>query len=166
MKKTISTKLSHSNITAVTDILTGIPEQLKSLSAGRSSEQLRIPLGQGERSLTEDLAHLINCEARTSEAIYLALLVNQPAFIDVHPERQWGSLLRYDMFDFSALLAYFEFRRLVLLRVLRALTAEQWARTIREEGKQRQESVYWRARALALHEMEHVEDITNKLRVI
>ena len=34
---------------------------------------------------------------------------------------------------------------------------------IREEGKQRKESVYWRARTLALHELEHITDLERKL---
>jgi hypothetical protein len=64
--------------------------------------------------------------------------------------------LRYDLLDYSDLLAYFALRRTVLLRVLNALTEGQWARSVREAGKQRQESVDWRARSLPLHEPEHL----------
>ena len=84
--------------------------------------QLRQPLGEGERSFTEDLAHLIHSEARTSEAIYLALLLEEPLIPDVHSERQWGKLLRYDLLSCPDLLIYFKLRRLVLLRVLASLT--------------------------------------------
>jgi hypothetical protein len=133
------------------------------LSKGLSSERLSQPLGSGERSFTEDLAHLIHSEARFSEAIYLALLADEPTFPDIHSERQWGRLLRFDLLPFSDLLAYFKLRRHVLLRVLASLTEEQWARTIREEGKKRQESVYWRARSLAMHELEHLSDLQSKL---
>jgi hypothetical protein len=34
---------------------------------------------------------------------------------------------------------------------------------IREAGKKRKESVYWRARALAMHELDHLTDLQNKL---
>jgi hypothetical protein len=78
-------------------------------------------LGQGQRSFTEILAHLINCEARSSEAIYLALLADDPVLVDIHPERQLGKLLRYDQLAFADLLAYFKLRRTVLLRVLASL---------------------------------------------
>jgi hypothetical protein len=109
------------------------------------------------------LAHLVNCEARSSEAIYLALLADEPYLLDIHPERQRGKLLRLDQFDFSELLSYFNFRRTVLLCVLHSLKEEQWARVVREEGKQRKESVYWLARSIAMHELEHLTDLRNKL---
>jgi hypothetical protein len=121
------------------------------------------PLGEGERSLTETLAHLVNSEARTSESIYLALLLDEPLMANIHSERDWGQLLRYDLSDFDDLLAYFKFRRVVMLRVMSGLNEMQWSRAIREEGKQRKESVYWRARSLALHEVEHVGDLEEKI---
>jgi hypothetical protein len=163
MKKTISTELSNNNIAKVTALLTETPGELERLSKGLSSEQRCQPLGSGERSFTEDLAHLIHSEARSSEAIYLALLLDEPTFPDIHSERQWGKLLRFDLFPFSDLLAYFKLRRNVLLRILAALTEEQWERSIHEEGKQRKESVYWRARSLAMHEFEHLSDLQRKL---
>lgn len=164
MKKAISTQLTPENISRVTALLAEIPVKLERLAEGLPAGQLLQPLGPGERSFTEDLAHLLNTEARSSEAIYLALLAEQPVFINIHPERQWGKLLQYEQFLFSDLLTYFKFRRTVLLRVLSMLTEEQWARVIREDGKQRQESVYWRARSIGLHELEHFTDLENKLK--
>ena len=164
MKKAISTDLTNTNIAKVMDVLAEIPTQLEGLSTTLSEEQLRQPLGEGERSFTEDLAHLINSEARTSEAIYLALLLEEPLLSNVHSERQWGKLLRYDLLSCSDLLIYFKLRRLVLLRVLASLSEEEWARPIREEGKKRKESVYWRARSLAMHELDHLNDLQNKLK--
>ena len=58
-------------------------------------------------------------------------LADEPLLVDIHPERQWGMLLRYDRLDFGDLLAYFRLRRTVLLRALTALREEQWLRTIR-----------------------------------
>ena len=163
MDKLISTKLTSSNIARVMELLADTPIRLKYLSQNLSLEQLNQPLGEGERSHQQDLAHLLNCEARSTEAIFLALLANEPLVVDIHPERQWGKLLRYDLSSFSELLAYFSFRRVTLLRVLGSLTEEEWARTIREEGKKRQESVYWLVRSLALHELAHLTDIESKL---
>src|SRR5687768_11143859 len=107
--------------------VTETPAQMERLSKPLPEEGLRQPLGAGERSFTADLAHLIHTEARSSEAIYLALLLDELIMADVHPERQWGKLLRYDLLTFSDLLAYFKLRRAVLLRVLDSLTEEQWA---------------------------------------
>jgi hypothetical protein len=166
MKKAISPDLTKSNIEKVMELLRDTPAQLESLSKPLHEKGLRQPLGAGERSFTEDLAHLIHTEARSSEAIYLALLLDEPLMADVHPERQWGKLLRYDLLAFSDLLAYFKLRRAVLLRVLTSLTEEQWARSIREEGKKRKESVYWRARSLAIHELDHLTDLQSKLKSV
>ena len=163
MKKAISTDLTTTNIANVMEVLTKTPSQLEILSQPLSEEQLRLPLGKGERSFTEDLAHLIHTEARSSEAIYLALLVEEPLLPDVHPERQWGKLLRYDLLPFPDLLSYFKLRRRVLLRILTSLSESQWKRTIRESGKKRQESVYWRARTIAMHELDHLTDLREKL---
>jgi hypothetical protein len=163
MKKAISTDLTNTNIEKVKELLKDTPMQLESLSKSLSEEQLRQPLGAGERSFTEDLAHLIHTEARSSEAIYLALLLEEPSLPEIHPERQWGKLLRYDLLSFHELFAYFKLRRAVLLRVLSSLTEVQWARSIREAGKKRQESVYWRARTIAMHELEHLTDLQSKL---
>ena len=136
---------------------------MERLGKGLSDEKLHEPLGKGERSFIETLAHLLNCEARASEAIYMALLAKEPTFPQIHPERDLGKLLRYDLMDFRELLAYFKFRRAALLRVLSSLNESQWSRVIREEGKQRKESVYWQARGQALHELEHLLDLESKL---
>ena len=142
MKKNISTVLTPANIAKVMEILTETPQKLEMLSKPLTAEQLRQPLGEGERSFTEDLAHMINGEARSSEMIYQALLANEPIFADIHPDRHWGKLLRFDLLDFKDLLVYFKLRRTVLLRVLSRLKEEDWSRCVREEGKQRKESVY------------------------
>ena len=163
MPKTISTQPTRANIASVMALLEDTPTKLEQLSQPLSSGQLCQPLAEGKRSFSEDLAHLINCEARVSEAIYLALLTDQPLLVEVHPERDWGKLLAMDLLEFPDLLAYFKLRRRVLLRVLGELTDLDWARTVREKGKKRQESVYWKARALALHELHHLEILEDRL---
>ena len=163
MKKSISTEQTPANIAKVMELLTESPSKLEALSKSVSAEKLRLPLGKSERTPTEVLAHMISGEARSSEMIYQALLVNEPFFADIHPERDWGKLLRFDLLEFSELLAYFTIRRKVLLHVLSELKEKDWARYVREEGKRRKETVYWRARTIALHELDHLTDIENKL---
>jgi hypothetical protein len=164
MKKTIPTEITPANIAAIINSLAETANKLDVLSRSVSAEKLRQPLGTGKRSFAEDLAHLINGEARSSEMIYQALLVDEPYFADIHPERDWGKLLRFDLLDVSDLIAYFKTRRKVLLQVLSALNEDQWARTVREEGKKRKESVYWRARTIVMHEVDHVENMEKKLK--
>ena len=163
MKKQISTEQTDANIAEVLRLLGETPVKLAALSKGLSEKQLHTPLGSGERSFTEILAHLINTEALTSEAIYLALLLNEPLIANLHAERDLGALLRFELLPFQELLAYFRLRRTVLTRVLELLSEKQWSRSSREGKKQRKESVYWRARGQALHELEHLQDLENKV---
>jgi len=44
------------------------------------------------------------------------------------------------------------------------LKEAEWSRTIREEGKKRKESVYWRARTIVMHELDHVGDLEKKFK--
>lgn len=164
MKKQISTEQNESNIRDVMQLLAELPSRLELLCQELSEQQLRRPLAAGERTPTEVLAHILHCEAITAQAIYMALLTNEPLLPDIHAERDLGKLLRLDLQRFDELLAYYKLRRTVLMRVLGGLTEKQWSRTIQESKKQRKESVYWRARGQALHELEHVLDLGAKLR--
>ena len=164
MKKSISTDLTSTNIASVLENLAASSGRLEALTKSLPKAKWNQPLGKDERSPTEILAHLLHSEARSAEMIYQALLVDEPYFADLHSERDWGKLLRFELLDFAELMAYFKTRRKVLLRVLSELTEAQWARSIQEEGKKHKESVYWRARSLALHEVEHVDDLESKLK--
>ena len=163
MKKSISTDLTSANIASVLENLAASSGRLEALTKSLPKAKWNQPLGKDERSPTEILAHLLHSEARSAEMIYQALLVDEPYFADIHSERDWGKLLRLDLLDFPELLAYFKTRRKVLLRVLSELTEAQWARSIREEGKKRKESVYWRARTIVMHELDHLGDLESKL---
>lgn len=164
MQKQISTEQTESSIREVLQLLRELPARLESLCGRVSEQRLRTPLAAGERTPTEVLAHILHCEAITAQAIYLALLTKEPLLPDVHAERDLGRMLRLDLHPFHELLAYYKLRRTILIRVLDRLTEQQWARTIREAKKQRQESVYWRARGQALHELEHILELETKLK--
>ena len=164
MKKSISTSLTPANIASVLEILAVSPARLQALTKSLPKAKWNQPLGKDERTPVEILAHILNSEARSAEMIYQALLVDEPFFADIHPERDWGKLLRFDLLDVADLISYFKTRRKVLLRVLSALNEGQWARVIREEGKKRKESVYWRARTIVMHELDHVGDLEKKLK--
>jgi hypothetical protein len=159
MKKSIATEQTPDNIVRVLALLAATPERLAALRADRDEAALQRPFGPGERSFAGVLAHLINTEARSHEAIVLALVSREPLLAKIHPERDYGRLLRHELMPFDESLAYFRYRRAVLLRVLQSLTGSQWSRVVREEGKQRRESVYWLARGMALHEAEHLAEI-------
>lgn len=159
MGKPIPTELTALNIVKVLKLLAGTPARLEALGDGLSERQFRKPLGDGQRSFAEVLAHLLNSEARAAEAIQLSLLKEEPQLPDLHPERDLGRLARYDALPATQLLTYFRLRRAVLIGTLCPLAESQWARASIEVGKKRRESVYWKARALALHESEHVREL-------
>jgi len=162
MKKHISTEQTPENIREILRLLADTPTQLESLSRNLSDKKLHDPPGVGERSFIEDLAHLVNCEARSAEAIQLALLAKEPLLVPIHPERDLGKLLRYDLMPFDELLFYFNFRRKTLIKILVSLNDKQWSRVTREEGKKRRESVYLLSRGLVLHELDHLMDLETK----
>lgn len=166
MKKSISTEMTAENIARVMEILTSTPQKLTTLSQGFTPQTQSQPLRTGDRSFIELVAHILNCDDRTTEVIYEALLLKEPLVANIHVERDWGKLLRYEQFEVPDLLIYFKVRRTALVRVLNELTDAQWARVIREEGKQRKESVYWRARGQALHEAEHLDQIATRFGTI
>ena len=60
MKKTISTEQTSANIAQVMALLAETPQKLAELSAGLPDKTLHKPLGAGERSFIENLAHLLN----------------------------------------------------------------------------------------------------------
>ncbi len=165
MKPSISTQTTPTNIQAVLALLEVSPHEFERFGLLLPDAEHTSPLGEGQRSLVQDLAHVINSDEISSQAIYLALLLDEPLLHDIHSERDWGQLLRRDLFPFSDLIAYFKLRRAVLLRVLQSLNEAQWHRTIREEGKQRRESVYWRARVIALHEADHIADLERRIEL-
>ena len=163
LNKLLSTDLTSANIAKVLELLAESMVRLNALAKSVPASKWTQPLGAGERTPTEVLAHILNGEARSAEMIYQALLVDEPFFPDLHPDRDIGKLLRFDLLDHTELLVYFNVRRKVLLRVLSGLTEAQWSRTVQEEGKKRRESVYWRARTIVMHELDHLDDLEKKL---
>jgi hypothetical protein len=161
MPQTVSTQPTPANVQKLIKVLEATTPAFEVFA--KHLADLRQPLALDKRSLLEELVHLIHCEARLSEAIYLALIADKPLLTDVHPEHQWGHLMRFDCLPFDELLSYFGVRRVILLGVLSKLPEQAWLRTVRESSKKRQESVYWKTRTLALHEQHHINSIQVRL---
>lgn len=159
MTKSIPTAQTPENITAVLALLSEMPDRLQAIANQLSPQRLTTPVGQGERTPTEILAHILHCDAVTVEMITLALTRKEPFISGIHPERDIGKLFNLSQYDFKDLRAYFNFRRQFLLNVLNGLIEKQWSRRVRKEGKQRRESVYWLARGQALHEDQHLREM-------
>jgi hypothetical protein len=163
VKKSISTDQTPENIARILEILAATPDRLEALVGPGSGVDPAQPIGPGERSPLEVLAHLIYTESLAADHIHLALMVAEPRLVVVHAQRDIAKLLRYEgLFDVPEMLAYIRFRRKGLMPVLRGLKDKQWSRTA-DKGIKRMESVYWAARGLALHEEEHLRDLEAKL---
>ncbi len=166
LHKRLTTKPSEEGIALILAVLAAAPARLKELSEDMSDAQLNLPLGEGERSFKRDLTHLIYCAERGSDPIHHALLLELPFMPRIHAERDWGALMQYEAFEIAELMAYFSFRRAALLRILRGLNRDQWARSVQREGLKRSESVYYSARGLCVHEYGHLEDLNGKLALL
>ena len=158
----IKTLPSQANINRLLALLGETHAQFEDLPRSLFKDELCEPLSEGEWSFTEILAHLLCREEIISQSIYYALLVDDPILPDVHPQRQWAPLVRYAHFPVQELLGYFSFRRETLLRVLVDISGAEWIRVVSRATK-RPESIYRLARSLALHEVDHLQDIASKL---
>ena len=162
MSGRIPTEQTPDNVNRVLEILRSTPVRLEALIGPGSGTDPNQALAKGERNPVQVLAHLVYTEANSSDHIIKALLVKEPRLVVVHAERQLGKLLKYDAFSVSELLDFFRLRRTALVRILERLTPAKWSRTA-DKGLKRMESVYWAARALALHELDHLQDLEAKL---
>lgn len=165
LRKRLTAQPSDERIELMLQVLAASPGHLQKLSAGRSEAELMAPLGEGERSFKRDLTHLIYCAERGTDPIFHALIRKEPFIPRIHAERDWGALMQYEAFEIPELMAYFNFRRAALLRILHGLKRPQWDRSVRRQGVKRTESVYHWARGLCVHEYGHLEDLANKLGV-
>jgi hypothetical protein len=159
----IPTKHSPQNIEKILGTLVDTPARLRTLSRARSRTELSAPLSPGQWSFTEVLAHLNACAELSTQAIYYALLVENPVLPDVHPQRNWAKLLRYDRFSVGDLLTSFSFRRVILSGKLSKLSEVQWERPM-TRGRKRPENIYRIARSLAIHEVDHITQLATLLR--
>ena len=163
LHKRLITRPSAARIALILQVLEAAPSRLRALSKGFTEAELTTPLGEGERSFKRDLTHIIYCAERGADPIHHALLLDDAFMPRIHAERDWGALMRYEAFEIAELMAYLDFRRAALLRILTGLCPEQWERSVRREGVRRRESVYYCARGLSIHELGHLEDLAGKL---
>lgn len=155
-KKHIPTAYSEAAVSNALGILEATPPTLKEISSHISEQDFAKPIIPGKRSFKETLHHFLNIEALNYVTIYPALLIDKPKVYGLHAERDLGRLRLYEDFTRDELLTSFDLERRKTLNFLKALKKTDWQRQIIESGKSRQETIYWRARALALHDHTHV----------
>lgn len=149
-------KATLSEIQKYLRLLEGTPWRIATCTAGLKEAQLRRSSGKGEWSAVQILAHLRACDDVWSHSIYAMLVQDNPRLPLLHP-RQWAKVMPYVHLDFGLSLQAFTLKRRELLHVLDDLPEEGWARTAVIGN--RTHSVFSQARRMALHEVEHCEQI-------
>jgi hypothetical protein len=155
----ISTKVTGDNIQTILEILQSTPTHLAAFGCSFPDEQINLPLSPGEWSLDQIMVHLVNCAQVYSSRIYYALLSEDPILPKIHPQKDWSKLFTYEDYCFTDNLTRFKFGRQSLLRVLDRLEKSAWQRTFNLDV--RSITVNRQARTIALHEMDHIEHLTN-----
>ena len=131
------------------------PHRIAAATAGIDEAKLRTPDGRNW-SVVDILAHLRACDELWTHSIYAMLTEDNPV-LPLIDERRWTKVTGYRLLDFKSSFQAFTLKRTELLRVLHALPDDSWARTAVIEG--RTHSVFSQTRRMALHEVEHCEQI-------
>lgn len=140
------------------EMLETTPRSITRLVTNVSEERLRWSPSKKDWSAVEVLAHLRACEELWSYSIYAMLGETTPtlALLD---ERRWAKTTQYATLDFRSSFQVYALRRLELLHVLKDLPEAAWERTAVIEG--RSHSVFSQVRRMALHEVEHIQQIAD-----
>lgn len=156
-KKEIPTSLSDAALDNIFETLENTPRYLTSAAANHFNEKSSVdPIITGKRSFRETVIHLLNIEALNYTTIYPAFLLSNPKVYPLHAERDFGKLNLFVNFRMPELLLAFDLERRKSLCFLKSLKKSDWSKKLIEENKKRQETIYWRARGLAIHDYTHV----------
>jgi len=75
----------------------------------------------------------------------------------LHAEKDFDRLSLFSGLGLNELVEAFSLERKKTLNFLKSLRKSDWCRQLKEENKAREETIYWRARGLAIHDFTHVQ---------
>ena len=156
-KKEIPTSFSEVAVNNIFTLLEYTPNYLTSVARHFNDKSSIKPIVEGKRSLRETLIHLLNMEGLNYTTIYPAFLLNKPTIYPIHAERDFDRLNLFSDFHLNELLGAFCFERRKSLSFLKSLSERDWFKQLTEKDKTREETIYWRARVLAIHDFTHVQ---------
>lgn len=144
------------------------PPRIAGAAAGLTQVQLITAPRAGEWSANEVLAHLRSCGDVWGDYIGRILAQDNPTIRAVSP-RTWIAKTDYREQDFQASFQMFANQRGELMRVLKGLAPNDWARraTVTGVGAPLERTVWNYADRMAVHERSHlkqVERICDELR--
>lgn len=155
-KKVIPTLQTESSIKRIFEILQNTPTEIFAISDCIGNADFQKPIIPGKRSFRETLIHMLNIETLNYTTIYPAFLLEKPEIFPLHAERDIDRLNLYKDFSRSELMSAFATERKKTLNFLKSLNQKDWSKQMIEQNKQRQETIYWRARGHALHDFTHI----------
>ncbi len=136
------------------------PQQIRTMTAGLSSADLRRRPMPDEWSINDNLAHL-----RASADVwgrYMGRIVAEdiPSFTSINPRAHMRKT-DYPELEFAPSFRAFTEQRAALLAILESLTTEGWARTaiVKVYGDRFEYSVQYYGDKLARHEAVHIPQI-------
>jgi hypothetical protein len=159
--------MTQMNRGAVLEMLETTPRRIASVTRRLSDGELNWKAAADSWSINEVLAHLRCCADVWGESIRKILEQDQPAFRYVSP-RGWMKKTNYLELEFKASFLAFITHRQELLKILRALPAEDWSRraNVKTATKVREETVLSYARRLADHEFSHCEQVDRVMHAL
>ncbi len=154
-------------IDQVLTMLSGMPGQIATLTAGLTPAQLRAAPEPGEWSADEVLAHLRACSDVWGDCIRTILAEDMPTIRAINP-RSWIKRTDYREQEFHPSLQAFKAQRTELLAVLRPLTPEAWSRMalVTGAGRPLERTVYFYAQWLARHEHTHIRQFKKIIKTM
>ncbi len=144
--------------------LTGLEDTPRRLARTLSLPPAKLSFRPDKKSwsASDVLAHLRACADLWTHSIYAMLAESNPTLPDIN-ERKWAKVARYAELPFAESFEAFRLQRISLLRVLRGLPLESWERGAMILG--RRHTVFTQSRRMAKHEMEHVQQIEDLLKL-
>lgn len=154
-------------IEQILTILAATPPRITDLSTRLLPAQLLAPLGPGEWSARDVLAHLRACADMWGKYIVEILREDMPTIKAVNPTT-WIKQTDYLTQEFQPSLQAFATQRAGLLAELKSLSPDAWSRKamVTGSGKPRERSVYTYAQWLANHERSHIKQIERIVQVL
>lgn len=156
-------KATPSQIEKFLVVLAESPHRISVLTHALDDARLYTAPDKKGWSVSDILAHLRSCADIWTHSIYAMLAEKEPVLPDIN-ERKWAKVTRYAELPFADSFQCFISQRDNLLRVLRDLPLESWEKSTMIFG--RKHTVFSQVRRMALHEIEHCDQIEGLLNQI
>lgn len=139
-------------------ILIDAPQRIAVCTAGLDETRLSTPPAPKEWSAAEIIGHVRGCSEVWMYSIYAMLVLDAPELAYIHP-RDWSKTLNYSRLSFAENYQAYKVGRDALVRVLQGLTLTDWDRSARFTGKVNTFTIYGEAMRMALHDLDHCNQL-------